>query len=190
MTEDSRSLDHHANNVARHPQPFEGFKGANVSLCVYIKNIYILYTCVCVLYICYVKITIHAVVRNVNDLRSSRLCKLVNIHPMLWSYRNYTILYRWIYTAHCNSLRHPTSATKPQAHEIFVPPVDDRMAVLGSGFFSSGTSGGMCKWQRLHNMMCNTQTVSDSFRPKGIKASHVPLPRLQIHLGASGTAVL
>lgn len=83
MTEDSRSLDHHANNVARHPQPFEGFKGANVSLCVYIKNIYILYTCVCVLYICYVKITIHAVVRNVNDLRSSRLCKLVNIHPML-----------------------------------------------------------------------------------------------------------
>lgn len=51
MTEDSRSLDHHANNVARHPQPFEGFKGANVSLCVYIKKIYILYTCVCVCYI-------------------------------------------------------------------------------------------------------------------------------------------
>lgn len=77
LTEDSRSLDHHANNVARHPQPFEGFKGANVSLCIYI----ILYTCVCI--ICYVKNTIRAVVRNVNDLRSSRLCKLVNKHPML-----------------------------------------------------------------------------------------------------------
>ena len=52
MTEDSRSLDHHANNVARHPQPFEGFKGANVSLCVYIYNKkYIYCILVCVLYV-------------------------------------------------------------------------------------------------------------------------------------------
>lgn len=64
MTEDSRSLDHHANTVARHPQagPFEG------CVCNIIYSMYtVYYTC------------IGGVVRNVNDLRSSRsLCKRVN----------------------------------------------------------------------------------------------------------------